>query len=175
MDTIEEQKNTGIFAPALKYGVLTAIALIAMTLFVYFAGFITASWTSWIGYGILLAGIIIGTLAYRNEYLGGYISYGRALGYGTLTIFFASVIHAIFGYIFYNYLAPDALEQLRIAAEVQILEVNPNIADQELDLAMKFVSPGLLAVSSILSYTFIGFIISLITSASLKKKDPLEV
>jgi hypothetical protein len=174
MEQMEETKKSGMFMPAVQYGVLTAIALIALTLFIYFAGLITAKWTSWISYGILLASIFIATTAYRNEHNGGFISYGTALGFGTMTIFFASVITAVFTYIFYKMLAPDALQQVKAAAEVQILKTNPNVTDQELDLAMRFVSPVLMSITTIFSYTFLGFVISLITSAVLKKKDPLE-
>lgn len=174
MEHMEETKESGMFMPALQYGFLTAIALIALTLFIYFAGMITVKWTSWIGYGILLAGIMIATVAYRNEHRGGFINYGTALGFGTLTIFFASLITAIFTFIFYKFLAPDALAQVKAAAEVQILETNPNIGDQELDLAMRFVSPVLMSITTVFSYTFLGFVISLITSAVLKKKDPME-
>lgn len=174
MEHLEETKKNGMFMPALQYGVLTAIALIALTIFIFFAGLITVKWTSWISYGILLAGIFIATTTYRNEHRGGFINYGTALGFGTLTIFFASVITAVFTFMFYKFLAPDALVQVKTAAEIQILQTNPNISDQELDLAMRFVSPMLMSITTIFSYTFLGFVISLITSALLRKKDPLQ-
>lgn len=170
----EAQQSKGMGMVAFQYGVLTAIALIALTLFIYFADMLTVKWVSWIGYGILLAGIFLATKAYRDEHKGGFIAYGSALGFGTLTIFFASLLTAVFSFIFYSYLAPDALEKLKIAAEIQILETNPNIGDSELELALRFVSPVLMAITTIFSYTFIGFVLSLITSAFLKRTNPLE-
>ncbi len=160
--------------PAFYYGVLTAIGLVLLTLVIYFANLMNETWVSWIGYLILIAGVVIGTKAYRDEIRGGFIPYGTALGFGTLTIFFAAVISAVFTFVFYKFIAPDALGQLKIAAEMRALEANPNLSDQELDMVLRFVSPTLMAITTIFSYTFFGFVISLITSAFLKKNDPLE-
>lgn len=170
----ESVKSKGLAMVALEYGVLTAIALIVLTLIIYFADLQAARWVSWIGYGILLAGLFIGTKAFRDEFNGGFINYGRALGFGTLSMFFAALISSVFVYVFYKFIAPDAMGPLREAAEEQILRTNPNISDQEYDMAMRFISPGIIAFTSVFSYTFIGFVLALITSAFLKRKDPLE-
>ncbi len=175
MEQMEENVQTPMAKPALYYGFLTGIAMILLTLIIYFANLSTAKWVAYIGYFILLSGIILGTKAFRDEFRGGFISYGTALGFGTLTIFFASIISGVFSYVFYQFIAPDALTQLKEAAEIRMLEMNPNATDQEIDLALRFVSPGLMTFTSIISYTFVGFVLSLITSAFMKKKDPLEV
>ncbi len=171
----ESRKSKGLAMVALEYGILTGIALIVLTLIIYFTDLQTARWTSWIGYGILLAGLFIGTKAFRDEFNGGFITYGRALGFGTLSMFFAALIASVFVYVFYKFIAPDAMGPLREVAEEQILRTNPNISDQEYDMAMRFISPGIIAFTSVFSYTFIGFVLSLITSAFLKRQDPLEV
>lgn len=170
----EAPQKKGLVAVAFQYGILTAIALIALTLVIYFANLQSAKWVSWIGYGILLAGLYIGTRAFRDEFNGGFINYGKALGFGTLTIFFAALLSAVFVFVFYKFIAPDAMGPIRAAAEEQMLRVNPNMSDQEYDMAMRFISPGIIAVTSVFSYTFIGFVLSLITSAFLKRQDPLE-
>ena len=154
---------------------LTAIGLIMLTFIICLTGMITNQYLNYLSYFVIIAGIVLGTKAYRDEFRGGFLNYSAALGFGTLTIFFASIIAGVFGFVFYSYLAPDALEQLKIAAEMRILETNPNVSDQELELALRFVSPTLMLFTSIISYTFVGFLLSLITSAFLKKKDPLEI
>lgn len=163
-----------MFKPAFTYGLLTAVGLIALSLIIYFAGLMEASWLNYVSYLILLVGILLGTKAFRDEFRGGFISYGTALGFGVLTVFFAAVITAVFTYLFYTLLAPDALEQVRAMTERSILEANPRVTDQELDLALRFVSPGFISVMSVFSYVFFGFLLSLLTSAFLKKTDPLE-
>lgn len=175
MESTDTVKRTPMYKPAFSYGLLTAVGLIMLTLIIYMTGMIANQYLNYISYFIVIAGIYLGTKAFRDEFRGGFLDYSTALGFGTLMIFFASVITAVFVFVFYSYLAPDALEQLKVAAEVRILEANPNVSDQELDLALRFVSPTLMLVTSIFSYTFVGFLLSLITSAFLKKKDPLDI
>jgi hypothetical protein len=170
----EAQNSTGMVKPAFYYGLLTAIGLILLTLIIYFADLLEAKWVSWVGYLILIAGVVIGTRAYRDEVRGGFINYGTALGFGTLSMFFAALIASVFTYLFYVFIAPDALAKMKILAEVRALEANPNLTDQELDMILRFISPTLMAITTVFSYTFFGFVISLITSAFLKKNDPLE-
>jgi hypothetical protein len=176
-ETIEmtpEPQAAPMARPAFYYGLLTAIALMLLTLLIYFANLMEAKWVGWIGYLLLLAGILIGTKAFRDEYRGGFLSYGAALGFGTLTIFFASLITGAFTYLFYTLIAPDALAVARQVAETNALQANPNMTDQQLDMVTKMVNPLVMTISTVFSYTFLGFVMSLITSIFLKKKDPLE-
>lgn len=175
METLEEKKQGKMFSPALQYGVITAVGLILLGLIQYLSNLEAMTWISYLGYVILLAGIVLGTIRFRNEQCDGFISYGRALGFGTLTAFFAALISGIFFFVFYKYIAPDALERLKDLAEITLLEADPNVSDQQIQLVRQFVNPLLMLFSSLLSYTFFGFIFSLIVSAFLKKKDPMEV
>ncbi len=175
MENTNQAKSGGMFGPALNYGILISVVLILISLVVYMANLFEENWVSLFGYAVLLAGIIAGTIKYRNDYLGGFISYGKALSFGVLTAFLASVITGVFTYVFYQFIAPDALERLKEIAEMNILEVDPNASDQQLDLARRFINPILMLMTSILSYTFIGFIFSLVAAAFLKKKEPMEL
>jgi hypothetical protein len=105
---------------------------------------------------------------------GGFISYGNALGFGTLSMVFAALIASAFTYLFYVVIAPDAVEKLRFLAEERALDANPNLGYDELEMIGRFVSPVLIAITTVFSYSFFGFVISLVTSAFLKKTDPLE-
>ena len=173
-EMITEPQNKGMAGPAFQYGLLIAAGLIILSLIMYVAGMIAVDWVSYVGYAILLGGLIFGTIKFRDEYSGGFISYGRALGFGTLSSFFAALISAVFAYVFYAVLAPDALNELRIAAEINILEANPNVTDQQLDLAVRMINPVMMALTYLFSYTFVGFVFSLVTAAFLKRKDPMD-
>ncbi len=174
MENSDKNKKTGMFPPALNYGILTAVGLIILSILIYFANLFEHNWISYIGYLILLSGIILGTKHYRDEYSGGFISYGRALGFGTFTAFIAALVTGAFTYVFYQFLAPDALETLRELAEIRVLEMNPNATDQQLDMVRRLTSPLLMFFSGLFSYTFMGFIFSLVVAAFLKKKDPVD-
>lgn len=62
------------------------------------------------------------------------------------------------------------------AAEQKMIDANPNITDSELDMALsisqRLMKPGFMAFSTIFNYTFIGFVMSLITSIFMKKNNP---
>jgi hypothetical protein len=175
--------NTEMMAPrpsmaktALTYGLLIGILIIAISLVFYFSGNLTSNFSAYISYAVILAGIILATKAWRDEVMGGYISYGQALGFGTLTIFFAAVLTGIYIFVFYKFIDPAAINTLLEAAEEKMISQNPNISDQELDMALGFskrlMSPFFLSISTIFSYTFIGFVLSLLASIFMKKKDP---
>jgi len=59
------------------------------------------------------------------------------------------------------------------------LESNPEISDDELDLALemtnKFVQPHWMLILGVLGGTFMGFIYSLIISIFVKKDNPNEI
>ncbi len=174
MENVEQTKQSTLTSASFTYGLLTAIGLILITLFTYIFNLTEVRWISFLSYVLLLAGIIFGTIKFRDDDLGGFISYGRSFGFGTLVSLFASLISGLFVYVFYKFIAPDAFEQLRIIAEQNMIEANPDITDQQLDFALRMMSPLMLFISSIFSITFIGAVFSLVTSAFLKKKDPLD-
>jgi hypothetical protein len=175
MENAEQTKRTSLAAASFTYGLLTAIGLILITLLTYLFNLTEITWLSYLTYVILLAGIILGTIKFRDDDSGGFITYGRALGFGTIVSLFSALISGIFLYVFYTFIAPDAFEQLRILAEQNIIKANPEITDQQLDLAMRMTTPLMILISSLFSITFIGFVFSLATSAFLKKNDPLEI
>ena len=65
------------------------------------------------------------------------------------------------------------LEELILRAEEQLYE--KGMPDDQIEMAMtwtrKFMMPGPMAAMVVVSYTVVGFIVSLITSAILKKED----
>lgn len=175
MENLEQEKKTSFAGSAITHGLLTGIGLIVLSLLGYLFNMAGVRWFSYLSYLILLAGIIWGSLQYRNDAAGGFISYGRALGYGTLISVFAALISSIFVFVFYQYIAPDALEQIKDVTAQGIIEANPDITDEQLDVILRFTSPLVMSITSIFALTFIGFIFSLVTSAFIKKNDPGEV
>lgn len=179
MENNETIERPGMMKTALTYGLLIGVLMLVIHLVFYFAGAIASMYMAYIYYAVMLAGIVLATKAWRDEVMGGYISYGQALGFGTLTIFFASVLVGVYFFIFYKFVDPGALNDLLVAAEQKMIDKNPAITDEELDLALsisqRFMKPGFMALSSILNYTFLGFIMSLITSIFMKKNNPEEL
>ena len=104
------------------------------------------------------------------------ISYSDSLRLGTSVVFFASVILAFYTYIFVTFINPEYLKNIINLAEQEILNSNPEISDDDLDLALsmtqKMLQPQWMATLSIIGGTFMGFFYSLIISFFVKKEDP---
>jgi len=176
MENTEQENKTSFAGSAITYGILTGVGLIVLTLLAYLFNISETNWLSLLGFAVLLAGIILGTLQYRNEGAGGFISYGRALGYGTLISVFTAFISSVFIYVFYLYVAPDAHQLIKDAYYDNLIESNTELNDEQIDyLVNLFTSPLMLSIMNFLSFSFIGFIFSLVTSAFIKKNDPEEV
>jgi formate/nitrite transporter FocA (FNT family) len=131
--------------------------------------------TIWIGYGVMIAGIVIAQLQFR-KIQGNVMTYGQALRNWCLTMLFASVITGFFTYLLYALIDPSLQEQLRLAIEEQIVKqgrVPEDQIDTAVEMASKFQKPPMMFLMGIFGGTFIGLIISLLTSIFTQRKPLL--
>lgn len=169
---MEEKKVTPL-KNAMNYGAMVGLVLIIVSVLFYILGKSDSGMQTWIAYAVIIAGIVIGTQNYRDNVLGGYISYSQCLSSGTLITFFTAIITAFYTYIFFTFIDASLidmiLEKQMIAMEEQGMD------DEQIEMAMsytrKFMTPLWMSVIGLLFYTFMGFIFSLITSIFLKRKD----
>lgn len=168
-----EEKSVSVWKSSLSYGLFLGIALVLISVLYYVTGNTFDKSAQWVTYAVMIAGVIIAQLQFR-KLLGGFMSYSQALGVGVLTMFFASVITGFFTYILYAVIDPSLQDQLRIAMEEQIVRQG-NVSEEQLDMAVemasKFKNPAVMFFMSILGGTFVGFLISLLTSIFTKKKS----
>ncbi|MFO8234561.1 MAG: DUF4199 domain-containing protein [Bacteroidales bacterium] len=174
----EPPKKENLFLKlTMTYGLITGLVLIVYTLLLYISNnlleqnFILGV----LNYIILVAGIIIGTKSYRDQYLGGYISYGKSLGTGVLISVFAGVVMGIFTYLLYAVIDPQLLdESIKIVQEEML---NKGVPEGQIEMMteiqQKFQSPAVMMFSSIFSHGFMGLIFSLITSIFTKRDQPI--
>lgn len=156
----------------MNWGGILGLALIGISLVLYLLDMTESTWAQWVNYGVIAALIYLGTKA-KRESAGGFISYGQGLGTGVGIAFFASILVAFYTYAFFTFIDPDMLEELILRAEDQMYE--QGMPDDQVEMAMswtrKFMMPGPMAAMVVFSYVLVGFVISLITSAILKKED----
>lgn len=167
-----ENTNHSVVKAALNYGIITGIILVIYSLITWLIGQFTNQLLGYVPYIILLVFIVIGTKEYREELPGKAITYGTALGYGTLLSLYVSIFATIFSYLFLTFIDPDIIEMLKTQVEEEFLK--QGIPDEQIEMTMKIqnklITPIVISIMNIFSYTFIGFVISLITSAILKKE-----
>ena len=91
-------------------------------------------------------------------------------------LFFSSIILAFYQFLYISYIDPNALSEIMRVTEQTMLESNPEISDEELDMALqitgKFMQPHWMMIMGMLGGTFMGFLYSLIISIFVKNEDP---
>ncbi len=158
---------------AMNYGAIIGIALIIISLLFYMMNETTSEIQNYLGYLVLAVGVYIGVKNQRDNEQNGLMSYGQALGSGTLISFFASIIMAFYLYLFIFLIDESFVDVLLEQAENDMIDAGQS--DEQIELGMKytrmFVTPFWMSIMSVIVYTVIGFIFSLVIAVFLKKQD----
>ncbi|NVO03260.1 MAG: DUF4199 domain-containing protein [Bacteroidetes bacterium] len=173
----ETPKRPNIFVNSIKHGSIIAAITVGLT-FIMYVFSVSMKTMGYIQYSFIIViagGMFMGTKAYRDHHQNGFMTYGRAL-WSTFSIsIVANFITSIYTFLFYQFYAPDQLAKVIEQAEQAMIERNPEMTQEQLDMAMsmveKFTNPILMSLSSFSGSLFFGFLLALIVSIFLKKKD----
>ncbi len=165
---------------ALVYGAYVTVVLIVLSLAFYVFDFYGQDWTAYLSYAILLLGVVISSYHYRDNHMGGFITYGQSFMTGFLTALFAAIGVGIFSYIFMSLMPPEFFTNMLNMAEDSIYEKYPDFTDEQVEVALsyqkKLMNPTMMSIVSFLAFTFFGLIFSLLASIFIKREDKsLEV
>ncbi len=176
MENTQDKKSDGFIKYTATYGAYLGIALVAVSLVDYMLNMYgTSSFMNAISYAVFIGGIVGATLAYRSKALGGYIGYGQALRFGTMLCTFAAVILGAYMAILVNFIDPAYLEKnFDIVAEN--MAASGAYTEDQIDMAMSMsrsmTTPLSMVLISMLTYSILGFLVSLVTSIFIKKENP---
>ncbi|WP_299576335.1 DUF4199 domain-containing protein [uncultured Sunxiuqinia sp.] len=166
-----EEKST-FWKSAMTYGIYLAVALIFYNVILYVTGEnmnTTLGLVTWLIMGV---GIYLCQKGYRDKELDGSIEYSKALGFGVSVMLFAGVLNALYSVILMK-IDPSIMDQVRILQEEAMMK--QGLSDEQIEAAgemmTRFQSPLIIVLSSLFTFAFIGFIISLITSIFIKRKS----
>jgi uncharacterized membrane protein len=175
---MEEKVKAPFLKPALIYGAILGVASVLVGLILYFMDMSTAKWAMWPTLVIGIAAMVYCLVAYRNEYLGGFASYGQIFKMAIVIGIIASIIGAIYTYLLYGVLDPDLIDKVRIAAEERIMN-NPRIPESYYDQAMERLETSLtvkrMIMNSLIWGTVANAILGLIISAFVKKEQKADI
>ena len=161
--------------PSLVSGLMLGVLLVIYSLVLYLFDLNENVWLASVSYLITAAFLFYAISSFRDNKQNGFLSFGKGVWLGTLTGFFASLILAIFTYVYITYIDPGVIEEVIIKAEERILESQPNISDADLDQKMGMVeiitSPVIMASMGILWYTLVSIVLSLLISIFAKRED----
>jgi ABC-type phosphate/phosphonate transport system permease subunit len=162
------------------YGIYLGVALIIVDLLFYVLELYISNWKGYITYVVILGGVVISAISYRDKQLNGYINYGQSFKVG----FFTSIIAAFAFLLYFAILMYFAGEEIQTAllrnTEEQMLEKVPDMTDEQLEMTMEITkwvtTPIWQTIFSFLGIIFFGVIFSLIASIFIKKENKsLEV
>ncbi|MCK5066225.1 MAG: DUF4199 domain-containing protein [Bacteroidales bacterium] len=175
---MEEKAKAPFLKPALIYGAILGVAGVLVGLILYFMDLSMEPWAQWVNFAIAVAVMVYCLVAYRNEYLGGFASYGQILKMAIVIGIFASIIGAIYQYLLFGVLDPDLIDKARIAAEERIMN-NPRIPESYYDQAMermeKMLTVKKMVMNAAIWGSVINAILGLIISAFVKKEEKAEI
>ncbi len=106
-----EQKKQSKLSNSVIFGLLSGFTLIIFSVVLFITGKY-GSGVQYFGYLFLAAGIVVGTLNYRDKINGGYIDFGGSVGSGVLISLFTSILLAIFVPIYMKYFNPGFVDEM---------------------------------------------------------------
>lgn len=174
--TMEQTNNPNILKSTMTSGAILGAALLIYSLILYMTNLTFSTALGYVSYVLMIGGIILGIKNYRDQEQEGYITYGRALGVGMLTVLFASIIMAAFIYVLYSMIDPGLIDKSLDIARTKLMEKH-TMSDEQIesaiDMSKKFMTPLFMAFGTIVGNAFTGLIFSLIICAFMKKEKSI--
>ncbi|MCF6350540.1 MAG: DUF4199 domain-containing protein [Flavobacteriaceae bacterium] len=161
----------------LNYGVILGVVSILFAVALYAVNGISTErpfWQKAVSILIIIYIIILGIRKFK-ELNNGILSLGQAMKAGLGISLIGGLINGVYIFIFFGYIEPDFINQIMETAQETMLEQNPDMNDDQIELAMsissKFASPRAMLLFSVIGNLFFGAIISLIGGVTMKKEE----
>lgn len=176
---MEEKAKVPFLKPALIYGLILGFVSVFLSLVFYFIGMATASWTNWVNWGVSIALLVYLMIHYRNNYLGGYASFGQIF---LMVLVSAGIVSTIIGiiyqYLLFTHIDPGLLDQVRIVAEEKIMSnsrIPESMYDDLLERIDKTTTVAYMTKMGLIFGPVVNAFIGLIVAAFIKKeKDVVD-
>lgn len=169
----------------IKHGIILGLISIVISLLAYIIDFtLFAKW--WFGLSLLLVYLILITIfgiKYRNEEHDGYLNFKGAFLYSFLVFVVVGVLGLIFNMILFNVVDPDLPQKITDATVENTIAMMERfgVPEEQLDETVQEIRKSTpenfspLGQAKTFLYGLIFYaVLSLITGAIIKKKEPEE-
>jgi len=177
------EKKSSLLQFTMTYGAILGVVSIIISLLLYISGFMPFNIKRLLLIGlisiiIMIVFIVRGTKSYRDKVLEGSISYGQALMVGLLIVVFATILSSFYNLIFNLFIDPEYNNRLLEATKNWTYDFmnNMGVPDAQIEEQIERIekqqanaTPMKSFFQSIYFSVIFGFILSLITSAFIKK------
>ncbi len=167
--TLPSRKNLIVRNALVLSGILIFVLLAA-----HFFGYGHLSTRIAIGeYVLLLVSLIVTQLEVRDKLFAGALPFDKAFGTGMMMVFIVTAIFSVFTLLFYLFIAPDLLLEMREIAENSLRsqgQPESEIADRMVMTNRIFTPVGMFFMA-IIGYLFMGTVMTLIASIFTQRKN----
>ncbi len=158
----------------LNYGLYLGLTGVIIHLILFATGsLLEYQWISNIvGLIAMVAFIVIGIKKFRDAN-GGYISWGQGVKIGLGISMISAVISVVYTLLFMNVIDPSFQQQAMEFQQQKWLDAGMTEEQIEgaTEMANKFQSPGIISAMILGMSAFLGFVISAIVAAIMKKSE----
>lgn len=165
--------------PFWKITANAGIVLGAALVLVAHAGYLwgnlgTDSWVGYLNWAAIFLTQYFFIRRYKVLHNDGYLSYGKGIRLGAVIALFASVIYAFYFYLLIR-TDPNYMEQvLQLTGDALVqMGIQEGEVSKMVEMSERYMTPGTILFSSLLSLGFMGLLFSLIVSALLRKPKPI--
>jgi hypothetical protein len=169
---MEEKASTA--RTALKYGILTSVAIMVFTTILNVSGQSQNKWLAMLSYVIMIVGIVMAMKEFR-EMNKGFMTYGEGLGLGSLVSAILGFFASMFAMVYIKFIDPTIMTQTldKARADMEAQGLDDAQIDRFMETSQKFSSPGIMFAAGVFGYLFMGFIFSLIIAAIVRREKPV--
>ena len=167
------ENKPSAFMVSIGYGAIISLAIIVFSLILFLLNLDNNKGLEWFSYLILIGGLWLSQLNYRNKYMGGLITFGQVFTVGLWTSLVVGIIMGIYTYVFFKFINPGAMEEAMVIAEQSMMDRGMTDMEIEQGMAMaeKFSGVGMFTFMAVAGNFILGMLFSLITSAFVKKEN----
>ncbi len=162
---------------ALKWGVMGGVASAILGLMFYILNVDSDSALKYVSFAVMIGVIIAGCYEYRDTILGGFGSFKQLLGYAMLLVLVYGLLSSIWAICYMEFIDTGLVNEILLKTELDMEAsgADDEIIKQTLVITKKMMLPHFFFLTSLLSTLVIGLIISIPTSAMLRKEKPEEL
>ena len=172
-----ENQTTSQKSIMINYGLILGILTILVNVIAYMTNGISMErpfWEKALGW-IVFIGVIFMAIKKFREANNGNLKIGQAIKTGLGVALIGGIITGIYVFIFFNYIEPGALDTIMEMTQEKMLEQNPDMSDEQMEMALKmtkvFMSPTSMIFMTIIGNLIMGLVVSLISGLILKKEE----
>jgi hypothetical protein len=168
------EENVSSARIALKYGVLGSVVIMVYTTVINLAGQSQNTWLTSLTFIFLIIAIVLAMQAFKEENRG-FMSYGEGLGVGSLVSAIMGLLGATFNMFYTRFIDPTILTQTldQARANMEAKGMDDSQIDQAMEISQKFMSPGVMFAFAVIGYLLMGFLLSLVIAAIIRKDKPV--